>query len=464
MVAELAEWLDRQVPPSVEPAAEGRLAELVAGVAALLDVEPATDVLLVGRVSARGTFEPDPAVESRLTAEAVGSVRLVLSERSSSPLLDVTGASVFAVGTVAEAVAVALPLRETLAAGDWLSPASADAVGRRLAQEVLLNQAPRLVTWSRMAALAAGILARRPSPDVAERVAIARDIARRHAGDAVVIEFPSTAELRSWPRPLRLELLAHIVQSAADASDASVPRFVRRAREWLAPPGERHAEDLKVLGACGRALASVHDWAPATEDLSAALTGWHGLGAEDQGSYALCELLRIAGLRRDGLLFRPLLDEAVPAMRRHPRSSAVSIAFVDLALGRAAVQLGAHETARAALGPEARFADAPEHVRTSRLRWLHRLDLDLGDEVAAAARLAALARFLDQEQLELAHLDRALVRGEPVTDALAALVDVPGHAPEIRRTWARLREAAESSGEKADEGELARRLADVVRY
>lgn len=464
MVAELAAWLGLELPPNVAPATDGQLAELVAGVAATLGLEPERPVLLVGRVGADGALEPDPASESALTAESLGARRLVLSERSSSPLLDCPSLAVFAVGTVGEALAVALPLREWLSSGDWLLAPSVGGLGHRLAREVLLNRAPRLLTWTQVAALAAGLLGRAPAAPLAAQLVLARDIARRHAGDPVLLEIPAAAELRDWPRPLRLELLAHAVQSAADASDAVVMRHVRRAREWLAPPGERHAEDLQVMGACGRALACVHQWELALEELSAALAGWQSLAAEDQSSYALCELLRLAGLRQDGQLYGRLLDGAVPALRRHPRTRPLALAFTELALGRAAVQLGDTDTARGALEPDERFADAPEHLRAARLRWLYRLELAQGAESAAARRIAALGRFPDTEQLELALLELALARGESLTEPLAALVGVPGHAPEIRRTWARLRAEAEATGVGADEGDLARRLVEVVRY
>lgn len=68
----------------------------------------------------------------------------------------------------------------------------------------------------------------------------------------------------------------------------------------------------------------------------------------------------------------------------------------------------------------------------------------------------AIAR--DTDQLELAQLDRALARGEPVHEPLAAPVRVPGHAPSSSE-----RGPACAARQQGSDVALARRLADGVR-
>lgn len=261
-------------------------------------------------------------------------------------------------------------------------------------------------------------------------VEIVRDAAARHEGHDSLCAWPSKAELRGLERGLRLEVLAHVVQSAADADWDAAGDYARRASEWLASPGERHAADAKLLGAIGRAFAAASAASDATRALTASIETFESLRLPAMATYAVSELLRVAA-------------DAAPDHARHlatdlaPRIAEVADpigrAFVQLAIGRAWASLGDPERALHCLDDSAaEWTRAPLHARQARWRWRIQAgrELHLPDLATWRAALEALG---PSEHLYLSQIDDALASGAPALEPLVALLSLPLRGSEARR-------------------------------
>jgi tetratricopeptide (TPR) repeat protein len=292
--------------------------------------------------------------------------------------------------------------------------------------------------WPVLGALAVGLLRRLREPVLRWKAAFVRDVARRHGGEPARIDGLTDDLLEAFPVEIRLRLLAHMLQSAADGDPGKIPEYAEVCRQELEHRTASLSPGRAVLhGALGRALAAVGRYEDALLPLRQAMEDWQRLDPAS-ASYPLCELLRLLGIlgRRDSLddlesRVRPFLEQ---------RPSTVSASFVALAWGRALEQVGDHAAAAAILDQETFFQTAPEHVRTARLRWLASAQRHQGKATEAATILSKLEALGDTDQLHLARRDQARAQGasEAELEAIAlALLESSG-GDEAKNTLASL--------------------------
>ncbi|MDP3277915.1 MAG: hypothetical protein Q8Q09_22210 [Deltaproteobacteria bacterium] len=180
-------------------------------------------------------------------------------------------------------------------------------------------------------------------------------IARRHAGVAgsrgIALDWDDDAI-----EDIGNEYVAQIVQAAADAGDERCPEYVARARDRvrLAPaePGS-----IKALGACARALAMLRRYDDAQVAADEAVRRWLARDELSACSYALCESIRVAGIRRD----RGAIARAESIAR--PLASSP---YVRLALAGAWTRAGEFDRA---LGVAHEPSAAQRYVERAHHRW-----------------------------------------------------------------------------------------------
>lgn len=328
-----------------------------------------------------------------------------------------------------------------------------------------------LLDWNgfaRAAAMLAGKLAERGDPESMEaqwHASIAGKIAKRHTGDQALIPMPDAQHLSSTPRPLRLRLLAHVVQSAADSDSDRIAEYMAQARQHLAPALERHAEDLALLGALGRAAAAVGGYEEAAVFLREALDGWVSIQQEYDLSYALCEYIRVQGIVGLTREVEAARDIYFPALLEHPATSHQSVAFARAALGRAFVQCHNPEEALRHLGEHSAvdWDLTSRHLVASRRRWWARA-LGASDRTSEAQRTREeLLHWTDPEAHVsgvLARLDAALERGENAGPLLGTLLDDVTAGAEARRLVHMLKTA----GLAMLDDDLPKLVAEHYRY
>jgi hypothetical protein len=258
---------------------------------------------------------------------------------------------------------------------------------------------------------------------------------------------------------MRLEVIAHLVQHAADGARHDVDRRVRDALDRIRPGTDRSREDLILLGACARALGSVRRYADALCLSAQALEGWHGLGLADDASRVLCEHLRLAGLLDDRAAIEAAIGRHVRPLLADPAASEDSCFFTALATGRTLVTCGKANEALEFLDGGRSWGLAQDHARWARQRWIARAFDALGRAADADRERSVLERdsravAKRDTNLYLARVDEALARGgDP--------------APAVRRALAEAEDGAELlamiEGQAIDAA-TARLICDHYRY
>lgn len=339
--------------------------------------------------------------------------------------------------------------------------------GREHLPEALFRVALWLPTlpsaaWSDVAAAARALLLETPIEDKRTwaRVAFARDVARRHTGEAAVLALPDE-EWGDLDQGSRLALAAHAVQSAADGELALVEPYVTygealAARVLEGDPAEPAA--LRLRGAIGRALAAVGSFERAGRVLDAAVERWMAVDVR-QSSLALCELLRVHGVLRAASHLERLT--ALVARFASENTDEVSRAFVRLSFGRALVQMGKPGDGCSELLAAEAWEKAPPHVEQSRQRWLHHAALLEGRD--GSEHLEALKKMNESDQLHLAHLDLALHHGDTFEGPVLALFDVVPTGTEAARALVRIAPTLSAESRIRDR-ESVRRMAWEYRY
>jgi len=324
----------------------------------------------------------------------------------------------------------------------WKSPGTAAAAARQLYRLAMRPVRP-LLGWKGVASAAGALHEALPADDHVHRVqvAFARQVALRHEGAAAPLAWPAHEVLMHMQAPVRLTVLAHVVQAAIEVGAPDLADTLERARAHV--PRLRDAErgGLRLMGAVGRGLARLRRHDEAAALLEEVVEAWRLALLAEEASMALCELVRVHALRGDlaGLeRLGPALDEVLTA----PMLDDVSRAFLQQALARARVELALAGAVPldASLEPELqalqRLSEArlsvPEHVALSSLRQLARVHAARGQvDLARALRARLPSRDFGAYAL-LGQLDRALEAGEDVSAALAAL-DASPHAHHLPR-------------------------------
>jgi hypothetical protein len=275
----------------------------------------------------------------------------------------------------------------------------------------------------------------------------------------ILIDLPSD-DLAGEPEELVLGWLAHAVQSAADAAPEQVPSYIRHAHARL--PEDRRlwrADHLKLLGAIGRAHASVLDYAAAKQALREATEAWFSRRRPTQASYALCEYLRLVGIARDASTLDHLVEAYVEPLLRRPDFDRVSRGYVLASVGRALVQANLSEHGLDRLRQPATWP-LPPHLRAAILRWKARAHDDLGDATRATETRLQLEGVSRGEQRDLAAIDIALRSPLGRSSELAEGL-VTSHK-EARRLWDSFSMQTGVASEFND-GARVRRLVDEYR-
>ncbi len=332
-----------------------------------------------------------------------------------------------------------------------------------------LKGSSALLDWSGIREGAARVIQAlkkgRPNSEALKQAELAQMIAARHCGVGELIEWPSEVWLGRQPRPLRLELLAHVVQSAADGAADNEREYATRALRQIPARGEEHEADLKLLGAIARALAAVGEYEEAKDVLRRALAGWLAIYQAHQASFALSEYLRVLGCLGEGAMGElAAAEDMLQRVLDDPRTEKTSRAFVLLAAGRAHICMGQPAAGVAYLAGDrdgVKWELTHWHLQLSRLRWLARGQQSSGAlEQAQATRRTLAERTTTCTGSKGCHiyqllsaLDEAIVGGADPGPALAELRDA-GKASELDR----LAPASLSAQEQA------RRIADCYRY
>lgn len=452
------------------------LGDALAAVAAKLGIEPTANVLAsalvceresdgtavgevlsVGDVSALLACATDQAGDVLLVADS-GAQADSVAERLRAAAPARPPSSIVGVLTLGEACERLLDFGNRARAGT-LVPADCAAVARGALFEGAVHASRVALEWGLVADIAAGISATMTRYDVRTRFELdfVRDVARRHEGWSVLLPWPEEDELAPYTEDVRYTILAHVVQSASDGGNEQLRDYAERAAAAVQDASGEGARKLR--GALGRARAAAGDFEGASMALSATVDEWL---AERSGeaSRPLCELLRV-----DGILGR---GEAVTRWREVAESQlsseldAESRRYVDLAIGRALVQVGRPDEALAVLGRDS-LRRARPHVQRSALRWRARAARELGNAPLATECDHELDALGDSDQKLLAELDRGLASVEATTACLEAMLALPADGAEVRAHIARLAPGV-SLRAVAERPDVLRRLRDEYRY
>lgn len=266
--------------------------------------------------------------------------------------------------------------------------------------------------------------------DARYQLQFARAVAARHESNDGEVPLPDPAWLSAQPRVLRVQLLSHLVQQAADSGRPEPDAVEALASgEMAAAPTEAFVPQLRLHGALCRLWALTGRAERALADTERLARTAAGIFAPAEASFPLSEWLRLAGARGDAASFARACEvrEQMLALGGFGEHGAP---YVDLAWVRGRLRLWPGDGPALALA--ARLCDdpsVPAHVRWSAHRWaggpyLARLREDAGR--------SSMARRYDV----LATLDAALASGD--ADAAVQLADVlaeldPGPVGHLRR-------------------------------
>lgn len=438
------------------------LAMVLAHASLLVGVAAPPDVIGCAAVDPDGTLGRVDGLARKLQVVADIAVEVhrvfVASEQAAearhhlSRIAGGDGVEVVPCGTAREALAIAFP------AG--VLDVGADTAGDLF--RLALDGAPKLLGWQAVVRAAEAVLR---GADVEQRrqASIALAIAARHTGASSLLELP--VDIAPLPRPLRLRLAAHALQSASDGYLEHLPDRMELARGLLASPGERHEEDLALLGALGRAHASLGQWDDARDALTDALDGWHQLHREEGSSYALSEYLRVLGIQRDSASLRAVAPRYVDRLLLDPRARDDSVAFVRYNQARAWLLCGEPARALGLLTDRLVTSVLVDGMRMREpLLWTARALAALGETEGAEGVHALLEELRpgceeDARVRTMARLARALRRGEDHRPHLVALVD----EARDRESWAQFRRIAGLVPPADASATVAQRLLDEAR-
>ncbi|MFO8072816.1 MAG: hypothetical protein R6V85_13165 [Polyangia bacterium] len=366
--------------------------------------------------------------------------------------------------TTADVFDVVFPdLHERMA--DLCSVDDLDDVARR-SFEIALDSPTHVLGWNGARAFAELLLARLPEghDEARRRLRFAAAIAARHGGVKALIDWPDEAWLGGMHRRVRGLVLAHVVQSAADAGEREAARdYVARASALIPERGEEDDSGLKLLGAVARCRAAYGDLEGALRDLERAVAGWFDSFRGCEASHSLSEMLRVSGLLHWAAKLAEIEKRWVARLTEEVSGDLVSLGFVTFGLGRARLLCGDVERALELLGDASlEWEAAPAHLQATRLRWLARARFaaELGNEEVEAARTAVEERAARRDggdyrvYANLVTLDRAIEREEDPIPAISALLADENESHEFRL----LDDTALPPAERG------RRIADGYRY
>ena len=446
------------------------LALFLASASRLLERPLPTDLVALGEIDVSGAVRPVDGLPLKLDVIerwAAGVTRVLVApgqKDEAQTILERFGSSISvrSVRRLVDAAHAAFPDLDQETFANWENEASARGTLESLFRQVLHNNS-LLLGWASIANTAASLKEYfTDDADARERARFVEAVARRHeGGDDVVLEWPSDEWLSARPRPIRLEIAAHVLQSATDGFDPDLETRIEQAMSLVAVDrSELHAADLTLLGAIGRALAAVGEFERALAVLRKAVDGWLEILDPSGSSHALSELLRVLGVLNRADELDAVQQNQLAQFEAEPTVDLHSRAFMALALGRSLVLCGKPDRGLEQLeGSVIRWDLAFSHVVRSRDRWRARALAELGRTDEATAVRRQLATQIDgttaaDEFHLLARLDAALE--DPKADPVFILEDLSRHreGPDVKRI---IRDALVDRA-------TAQRVADRWRY
>ena|GEM_PF-6125103 len=255
-----------------------------------------------------------------------------------------------------------------------------------------------------------------------------RGVAARHQHNAGQIALPSEAMRVKWPRGLWLEILAHLLQQAADSGDPS-PEAVIPLAEGEIQSDLRHSlsAELHVAGALGRVEAVTGSPAKALQrQASVSQVHWDTFAWADL-SRPLSEWLRLSGACDAPQEFEHaerMLEEA----KALAAVTGYGLAYCELSWARACVMLRLDRGDRPQTVLQRLASGAViDSVRWSAVRWLARCYQLTAQAAEARNLIDRLERELNnaaRTPFLLAQLDQEIVTGRTPS---------PGVLGELRR-------------------------------
>ena len=389
------------------------LAALLAEASRLLARPVPSDLLATVALRSDGSLGPVGGLGCKINVvarSARGVRRLVVhssQERDARDEIARLGVclEVHAVHRASEAIQLVFP--GVPMATSFPEPAHA---ARHLLRLVLDSSAP-LLSWSSVA-VAADRLASHPEvePGLRWQLAAAARIARRHNGEGdITLDWPNDEQLETLHPNLRLQFLAHVVQSMADGGSDELSGAIERARRIAVAAGE-HDAPLRLRGAIGRALAAQRRYDEAASVLEATVASWIEGHDAERASHSLCELVRVLGVLGRGADLARVRERFVGPFLDDPRTHPSSHAYLLFALGRAWASCGDSERDLVALeDPAVRWADVG--LEAPRSRWRAVALARKGDAGVARALREAVGVEADRSLAGLLAIDQALEDG-----------------------------------------------------
>lgn len=251
-----------------------------------------------------------------------------------------------------------------------------------------------IVDWTPVESAAALALAEWDDLTDDERIELkfARAVAARHEDNRGELSIPPATWFAGKPMPLRVGLIANLVQQAADTGVPAAADVERLAHAYVTGAHNAHVPQLKLLGALGRLWAVNGRPLDAMRVQENVAEAFFASFEQEQVSYPLTEWYRLAGACGDSLAWTRAEEmrrriRLIGGFGRHAKP------YVDLARARSQIRLGLTDgddpgrTLRE-LGDD---ADIPVHVRWSALRWR----VYLGDALEDPELSETVVRVLD---------------------------------------------------------------------
>jgi len=391
------------------------------------------DLIASATVNARGVVGPVDGLDAKLTVVIERAPRikrfLVAAEQVEEAEFHAAGRlEIVGVSTAAEAIETVFPDLPTV-----LSTKGQNPVARRSFVDSVFSLAlgahGSTHDWKPVAEAARLALSQWEdiSDDERSRLTLARAIAERHAGNRGDVELPTTDWLASFPLPLRIAIVTHVVQQVADTGSPAATAVVALAQQYQKRGAEAFDEHIKLLGAMARLEAVTGDPSLALDYQTECSLQWMQRFQFREVSFSLSEQFRLAGALGDQAALADatvVYDELV----RRGELSGLSRAYVDLSRCRAMVMSDTPDRALERL--QGLFDDehSPVQLQLSAARWLSQAHRKMGDAKSADVvqeTLAGIARTATndidvvQKYLTLASLDQALADGAAAKAATA---------------------------------------------
>ncbi|MBN1548392.1 MAG: hypothetical protein JW902_17210 [Syntrophaceae bacterium] len=266
-------------------------------------------------------------------------------------------------------------------------------------------------------------------PDDKYKLQFAHAVAGRHEYNQGKLNLPDPAWLKTQPLPLRVGLIAHIVQQSADTGYPSAGDVESVARAFIvADAREAYSPQLKLAGAFARLLAIIGKSEEALRIQEGCARAFFDGMEYSQVSYPLTEWFRLCGVCNNKKAF----DRAMDLEQRVRLLGGLGLdgsVYVELACSKAIIMLHNSSNTETVdkLNDLVEGVQIPAHVRWSAARWLvkaldhseSQTDRAYATKVILRMNEVSRSNANDSTQaqifLTLTEMDRALDHGDALT-------------------------------------------------